>query len=36
MVGHEPHSRLHRAIGVVTSELLESSPVAVIVVPPER
>jgi len=36
VVGHEPHSRLEKAIGVVTTQLLESSPVAVIVVPPER
>ncbi|HUB74012.1 MAG TPA: universal stress protein [Solirubrobacteraceae bacterium] len=33
VVGHERHSRLHKAIGTVTSELLERSPVAVTVVP---
>lgn len=33
VVGSERHSRLHRALGVVTSELLTSSPVPVIVVP---
>jgi len=33
VVGTEHHSRLHRAVGVVTSELLSSSPVPVIVVP---
>jgi nucleotide-binding universal stress UspA family protein len=36
VIGHEPHSRLEKAFGVVTSELLESSPVPVIAVPPER
>ena len=34
VVGCEPHSRLHRALGTVTSELLMSSPVPVTVVPP--
>ncbi len=34
VVGCEPHSGLHRALGVVTGELLKSSPVAVIAVPP--
>lgn len=33
VVGCEQHSRLHRAIGTVTSELLVSSPVPVTVVP---
>jgi nucleotide-binding universal stress UspA family protein len=33
VIGCEPHSRLHRALGVVTSELLKSSPVPVISVP---
>jgi len=33
VVGCEQHSRLHRALGVVTSELLQSSPVPVICVP---
>lgn len=33
VIGTEPHSRLHRALGVVTSELLMSSPVPVIAVP---
>jgi nucleotide-binding universal stress UspA family protein len=33
VVGSERHSRLRRALGVVTSELLQSSPVPVIVVP---
>jgi nucleotide-binding universal stress UspA family protein len=35
VLGSEPHSRLHKALGVVTSELLSSSPVPVIVVPPD-
>jgi len=34
VVGSEPHSRLRKALGVVTSELLTRSPVPVIVVPP--
>jgi nucleotide-binding universal stress UspA family protein len=34
VVGAGRHSRLHRAIGTVTSELLVSSPVPVIAVPP--
>ena len=33
VVGHEPHSRLHRALGTVTTELLNASPVPVVVVP---
>jgi nucleotide-binding universal stress UspA family protein len=33
VVGSERHSRLRKAIGVVTSELLSSSPVPVIAVP---
>jgi nucleotide-binding universal stress UspA family protein len=33
VVGCEPHSRLRRALGVVTDELLARSPVAVIAVP---
>jgi nucleotide-binding universal stress UspA family protein len=33
VVGCEQHSRLHRAIGTVTSELLRSSPVPVTAVP---
>ena len=33
VVGTERHSRLHRAIGVVTGSLLERSPVPVIAVP---
>ncbi len=33
VVGCEQHSRLHKAIGTVTSELLASSPVAVTAVP---
>jgi nucleotide-binding universal stress UspA family protein len=33
VVGHERHSRLHRALGTVTTELLSSSPVPVITVP---
>lgn len=33
VVGCEPHSRLHRALGTVTSELMQSSPVPVTVVP---
>lgn len=33
VVGSEQHSRLHRAVGVVTSELFRSSPVPVIAVP---
>jgi nucleotide-binding universal stress UspA family protein len=34
VIGCEPHSRLHRALGVVTDELLKTSPVPVIAVPP--
>ena len=33
VVGCEQHSRLHKALGTVTSELLKSSPVPVIAVP---
>lgn len=33
VLGIEQHSRLHKALGVVTSELLRSSPVPVIAVP---
>lgn len=33
VVGCEPHSRLHKAIGTVTSELLMHSPVPVTAVP---
>ena len=33
VLGHEPHSRLHRAIGTVTTELLSRSPVPVTTVP---
>ena len=33
VVGTELHSRVHRAIGVVTAELLQRSPVPVIAVP---
>ena len=33
VVGHEQHSTLHRALGTVTSELLNTSPVPVITVP---
>jgi nucleotide-binding universal stress UspA family protein len=33
VVGAEPHSRLHTAIGTVTVELIRSSPVPVVVVP---
>ena len=33
VVGHEQHSRLHKAIGTVTSELLAHSPVPVTIVP---
>jgi nucleotide-binding universal stress UspA family protein len=33
VVGSEPHSRLHRALGVLTDQLLERLPVAVIAVP---
>jgi len=33
VIGAKPHSRLRRALGVVTSELLSRSPVAVITVP---
>lgn len=33
VVGTELHSRVHRAIGVVTTELLQRSPVPVIAVP---
>ena len=33
VLGHEPHSRRHRAVGTVTSELLNVSPAPVITVP---
>lgn len=33
VVGSEQHSRVHRAIGVVTAELLQQAPVPVIAVP---
>jgi nucleotide-binding universal stress UspA family protein len=33
VVGSEQHSRVHRAIGVVTAELLKRAPVPVIAVP---
>ena len=33
VVGHEQHSPIHRALGTVTSELLNTSPVPVITVP---
>lgn len=33
VVGCDQHSRLHRALGTVTSELLKSSPVPVTIVP---
>ncbi|MGA9313939.1 MAG: universal stress protein, partial [Solirubrobacteraceae bacterium] len=33
VLGAKPHSRLHEAIGTVTTELLRSSPVPVITVP---
>ncbi len=33
VVGCEQHSRLHKALGTVTSELLKTSPVPVIAVP---
>jgi len=33
VVGHEPHSRLHTAVGTVTGTLLEQAPVPVTVVP---
>ena len=36
VIGHEPHSAVQRALGVVTSELLGSSPVPVIAVPAAR
>ncbi len=34
VIGHERHSRLHRAVGDLTSELLDASPVPVIAIPP--
>jgi hypothetical protein len=33
VIGHERHSRLHKALGTVTSELLDAAPVPVIAVP---
>lgn len=33
VIGHEAHSRMHRALGTVTSGLLDASPVPVIAVP---
>ncbi len=35
VLGCDQHSRLHRALGTVTSTLQRSSPVPVIIVPPE-
>jgi nucleotide-binding universal stress UspA family protein len=35
VVGHEHHSRLHNALGTVTSGLLGASPVPVVSVPPD-
>ena len=34
VIGHERHSRLQRAFGAVTSELLDASPLPVIAIPP--
>ena len=34
VIGHERHSALHRALGVLTSELIDASPVPVIAIPP--
>jgi len=36
VIGTEQHSALHRAVGTVTTELLRSSPVAVVAVPSEE
>lgn len=33
VLGSKPHSRLHKALGTVTTELLQNSPVPVITVP---
>jgi len=33
VIGHEHHSALHRALGVLTNELLDVSPVPVIAIP---
>lgn len=33
VLGSEPHSRLHRALGVVSGDLLKATPVPVITVP---
>jgi nucleotide-binding universal stress UspA family protein len=33
VIGHERHSPLHRALGALTSELLDASPVPVIAIP---
>ncbi len=33
VIGHEQHASIHRAIGTVTNELLDRSPVPVIAVP---
>jgi nucleotide-binding universal stress UspA family protein len=35
VIGHERHSALQKALGVVATELLDASPVPVIAVPPE-
>jgi nucleotide-binding universal stress UspA family protein len=35
VLGHEPHSRLHAAVGTVTDTLLAQSPVPVTVIPLE-
>jgi len=34
VVGHERHSTLHRAVGGLTSQLLDASPLPVIAIPP--
>jgi len=34
VIGHEHHSALQRAVGSLTSELLDASPLPVIAIPP--
>jgi len=34
VIGHEHHSPLHRAVGGLTTELLDASPLPVIAIPP--
>lgn len=35
IIGSKPHSPLHKALGTVSSELHDNSPIPIIVIPPE-